>query len=199
MESLETMQPIVDREAGDFSRTESDESEKWFVMRDLKRINSKLPAHRMLKNKGFEVFTPLKWHLINRAGKKIREEIPFIQDLLFVKSSRSKLDPVVENTPTLQYRFFKGGGYREPMIVSDTRMNIFINAVRSTDRPAYYSPEELTPEVCGRTVRIIGGPLNGYEGPLLKVKGSKVKRVIVELPMLLATCVEVNPEFIQLL
>ena len=50
-----------------------------------------------------------------------------------------------------------------------------------------------------RRIRIIGGPLHGYEGSLVTVRGTTVKRLLVELPMLLAAAVEVEPEFIQFL
>ena len=59
------------------------------------------------------------------------------------------------------------------------------------------TPEELTPTMVGKKVRIIGGPLDSYEGRLQKMQGSQVKRLFVELPSLLAVSVEVNPEYIQ--
>ena len=61
-----------------------DEKVQWFVMRDLKRRNAKLPAYKQLADKGIKVFVPMKWHTIKRKGIVIREEIPVIQDLLFV-------------------------------------------------------------------------------------------------------------------
>lgn len=73
----------------------------------------------------------------------------------------------------------------------------FIRAVNSTDKPKYFLPGELTPDMCGRKVRIIGGPLSGYEGNLLKIRGSHVRRLIVELPNLLTAGVEILPEYIQ--
>ena len=51
----------------------------------------------------------------------------------------------------------------------------------------------------GKAVRIVGGPLDGYEGRLLKLQGSRIKRMFVELPDQLIVAVEVQPEFIQLL
>ena len=51
----------------------------------------------------------------------------------------------------------------------------------------------------GRSVRIIGGPLDGYEGRLQKLQGSRTKRLLVELPGLITAAVEVQPEFIMLL
>lgn len=49
----------------------------------------------------------------------------------------------------------------------------------------------------GKYVRIVGGLLDGYEGRLQKLQGSRVKRLFVELPGMLTAAVEVQPEFIQ--
>lgn len=174
-----------------------DEQAAWFVLRDLKRSNAKQPAYKILKEKHFEVFTPMKWHLTMRQGKRMREEIPFIQDLLFVHSKRYDLDPVVANIPTLQYRYVRGGNYCEPMLVPNDDMERFIHAVGSSTSPQYYLPEEITSAMYGRRIHIVGGPLDGYEGNLLTTRGSKTKRLIVELSGILAVGVEVNPEYIQ--
>lgn len=169
---------------------------QWFVMRDLKRSNAKVPAYKLLTEKGIEVFTPMKWQLTLKSGKRVREEVPYLHDLLFAHSSRLELEPHLRKMPTLQFRYFKGGGYCEPMVVREDIMNRFIKAVRSTEQPFYYRPDELSPDMIGRRVRIVGGPLNNYEGALLKIRGMRKKRLIVYLPTLLAAGVEVNPEFI---
>lgn len=170
----------------------------WFVMRDLKRPNAKCPAYEQLSSEGLEVFTPMISHLTVRRGKRVREERPFLPDLLFVHCSRSVLDPWVDAIPTLQYRYVRGA-YCKPMTVGEREMEHFIRAVRSTDSPRYYLPDELTSAQCGKMVRIVGGPLDGYEGRLLTVRGSRVKRLLVDIPNLLMAGVEVSPEYIQLL
>jgi hypothetical protein len=75
---------------------ENEEEVRWFVMRDLKRTNAKLPAYKLLDGKKMEVFVPMKWHLVTRKGVRVREEVPFIQDLLFVHETRKNLDAVVK-------------------------------------------------------------------------------------------------------
>ena len=157
-------------------------------MRDLKRANAKVPAYKLLEEMKMEVFVPMKWHLVTRKGMRIREEVPFIQDLLFVHETQNNLDAVVEKIPTLQYRWLR-----------DTDMERFISAVDATESPRYYLPEEITPTMYGRKIRIEGGPLSGYEGRLLTTRGSKVKRLLVELEGFLAVGVEVDPEYIQLI
>ena len=169
----------------------------WFVLRDLKRANAKNPAYKTLSAQGFEVFTPMRWRVVTRLGRRVREEVPLIQELLFVHTGRDLLDPVIEQLDTLQYRYVRGSTYCDPMRVRDNDMERFIRAVRSTDTPRYYLPEELTPAMYGRKIRIVGGPLDGCEGSLLTVRGSKVRRLLIDIPALLAVSVEVNPDYIQ--
>ena len=140
---------------------------QWFVMRDLKRTNAKLPAYQMLGEMGMEVFTPMVWK-------------------------------IVELTNTLQYRFLRDGK-RTPMTVRETEMERFKKAVEATVNHYYYTPKEVVPDMIGKRVRIVGGPLDGYEGNLQKMQGSRSKRLFVELPDLLTVAVEVQPEFIQII
>ena len=130
----------------------------WYVMRDLKRPNAKLPAYKQLSDEHLEVFTPMQWRLKLKNGKRIREEVPFMQDLLFI-----------------------------------------IRAVRGAENPKYYLPEEISDTMYGRMIRIIGGPFEGYEGRLLTTRGSKVKRLLVELPNFFSVGVEVNPDLIEII
>lgn len=171
---------------------------QWFVMRDLKRANTKLPAYKMLSDMNFEIFTPMTWKVRLVNGKRVPLKVPFMQDLLFVHVSRRMLDPVVERVSTLQYRFIRDG-LRTPMTVRDADMERFIHAVEAADDPKYYAPADIKPSMIGKTVRIIGGPLNDYVGKLQKIQGSKVKRLFVSLSNLLTVSVEVNPDYIQVL
>ena len=177
-----------------------DSQEHWFVMRDLKRPNAKLPAYKQLEDAGFRVFTPMTCKLSVIGGKKVRVQVPFVHDLLFVYSEKEILDKVVERTDTLQYRFVKGASYCTPMIVPVNDMERFIAAVSHVKTPKYYSPEEITPNMYGAKVRIVcEGPLNGFEGRLLKINGSRKKRFLVELPGIMAVSIEVdNFNYIEL-
>lgn len=171
---------------------------QWYAMRDLKRRNAKLPAYKMFEGMGMECFTPMVQRLKVVKGKHEEEIVPFMQDLLFVKETRERLDLIVERTPTLQYRY-KIGVRHTPIVVRNADMERFIKAVKSTNNPKYYSPDEITPDMRNRRILIIGGTLDGYTGTLVTTRGSKVKRLLVELPTLLAAAVEVQPEYIQLL
>ena len=173
------------------------ESLQWFAMRDLKRRHAKLPAYKLFESLKVSYFTPMVHRLVVVNGKRIDQEVPFMPDLLFVKDTREHLDLIVESTPKLQYRY-KIGVQHTPIIVPTTEMERFIYAVESSENPKYYSLDEVTPEMKNRKIRIIGGKLDGYTGTLVTTRGSKVKRLLVELPSLLAASVEVEAEYIQL-
>lgn len=168
---------------------------RWYVMRDLRRPNAHTFAYDILLEQGFEVFTPL----VHRLSKtRIPENRPLIHGLLFVRDTYNNINPVVEAIPTLQFRFVPGHKHK-PMVVPMIEMERFIHAVRATDSPRYYLPEEITPQMLGHTIRVIGGPLNGYEGALLSIRGSRVKRLLVRLHGFLSVGVEVSPEYIQMI
>lgn len=177
---------------------ETTELRQWFVMRDLKRGNAKQPAYKLLGELKIRFFTPMVWKLRIRQGKRVRQQVPFMPDLLFVYDSRKVLDPLVEQIATLQYRFVKGGNH-QPMTVRNADMERFIRAVDAMNNPCFYTPEEINPDMIGKKVRIVGGLLDGYEGCLQKMQGSRIKRLFVKLPNLLTATVEVQPEFIQVL
>ena len=171
---------------------------QWFAMRDLKRRHAKLPAYQLFENLKIPYFTPMVHCLTLVNGKRIAREVPFMQDLLFVKDTREHLDSIVEDTPKLQYRY-KLGVQHTPIIVPTADMERFIFAVRSSASPQFYALNEVTPAMVDRKIRIIGGLLDGYTGTLVTLRGSKTRRLLVMLPALLAASVEVEPEYIQLI
>ena len=175
-----------------------DDKSEWFVMRDLKRSNAKFPAYKMLEDCGFEVFTPLEWHISKVKGRKEKVLVPVIADLLFVKSTREQLDPIVLKTPTLQYRYGIGNSFRNPMTVPFKEMECFIKIAKSSLSPTYFMPEEITPDMIGKKITVVGGSLDGCEGYLITVRGSKRKRILMGISGLLAVRADVDPEYIRL-
>ena len=160
------------------SENSIDIEKHWYAMRDLKRSNALLPAYKQLSQAGMEVFTPMVSRVFSRNGKRIRKEVPFMQDLLFVNDVRQNLDLIVAKTPTLQYRFKKGGKYCEPIVIPQDAMTRFIGATQASANPKYYAMDE---------------------GKLQTIRGSKTKHLIIILPSLLAVSVEINDEYIELL
>lgn len=167
---------------------------EWFVMRDFKRFNAPERAYGMLKEKGFKVFTPMQRKSVKRLGMTLEVKVPVIPDILFVHSLREPLDKIVRSTYTLTYWYPKGGDFNHPMYVSKEDMERFIKVVETIDNPVYYLPDEIKPNMFGRKIQIIGGPLDGQIVTLLKSQGSKHKRFVVQLPKLLMATATLDPE-----
>lgn len=172
--------------------TPATSSAQWFALRDLSRPNAKLPAYKWLAVEGFELFTPMRDVVRERAGRRVREKVPFVQDLLFVHTTRAALDPQVERSQTLQYRFQKGAAYRDPIVVRDEDMERFIRAVTLSPRPRFFLPEEIKESMLGATVRVVGGNLDGLTGCLLSIRGSYKKRIKVDIPNFLCSGIEIT-------
>lgn len=167
---------------------------QWYVLRDLTRPNALYPAYKKLSALGYKVFTPTKSEIQIKNGKRILIERPVIHDLLFVFESKEKLDKVVMTYDTIQYRYLRGKPFQTPMTVSDTDMNNFIAAVNSNKPARYIAADKLTNNQLGKTVRLIcEGPLNGYHGKLVSIKGSSKKRILIELPSILSIALEISP------
>ncbi len=170
----------------------------WFVLRDLSRSNARMPGYKLLEKEGIRSFVPMRYVIRKKGGRNTRVQEPVVGSLVFAYSNKGILDPLTRKYRTLQYRYMYGRTIDDPMIVPRNEMERFIHAVESSySEPIYYSMEEITPDKCGREVRIIGGELDGYTGRLLRMRGSRVKRLIVELPGFFAAGVEVRPEYIR--
>lgn len=174
------------------------EQPQWYALRDFRRPNARQMGWEQLEAEGFQVFTPLKWTVRATPSGPQRRQRAIVPDLLFVRSTRQPLDEALRHIPTLQYRYARGR-QATPITVRAADMALFIHAVRSTTQVRYYRPDEITPDMYGRQVRIIGGPLDGYRGHLLYLRGSRTKRLLIQLPGFLTAAIEITPSYIQLL
>lgn len=179
--------------------TEEHPTKRWYVLRDLKRRNARRIALHDLADAGLEVFTPMMQVIESAASGRRRVDVPVIQDLLFAHEDKQILDAHIKRIPGLQYRYMRGQTIDNPMTVRDGDMERFIIAATATGTPEYFRPGEITSEMLGRDIRIVGGPLDGVEGRLLTVRGSRRRRIVVEIRGLISVAAEVSPEFIQML
>lgn len=174
-----------------------DETPQWYVLRDLSRPNAKLSAFEKLTERGVRCFTPMVKKPIERRGKHGWKDVPYSATYFSPQHAR-RARPFMRPGSNCNTAIYTVDLWN-PWPVREADMERFILAVTSSVSSKYYRPEEITPAMRNRRIRIIGGPLHGYEGSLVTVRGTTVKRLLVELPMLLAAAVEVEPEFIQLL
>ena len=176
--------------------------DRWYVLRDLARPNAKFPAYKQLQampEMAGCVFIPLKQRVFTEFGKRVVRLVPYLPDLIFVHKSREELEPIVQQINGLQFRYVRGGKQYEALAVRHDAMQRFIKAVEQTEVVQYYAFDEVSPQLYGKKIRIIGGRLNGLTGRLMSKRGSKVKRLIIDLEECrLSAAIQVESEYIQL-
>lgn len=161
---------------------------RWFAMRDIKRPNDPNRAYKVLRNKGFEVFTPVTFDAVKLYGRYVKVEKALFPDMLFVHTTKKLLDGQVEAIRTLSYRKWickSNPKENSVIIIDDASMKNFRIACDSEIKKEFLKPSEVDASLIGRKVSIFCSSVNGnFTGNLLHVKGRGLK-VLVELGGLL--------------
>ena len=180
-----------------------DTEDRWYVLRDLARPNAKKPAYRQLQEmpelEGC-VFIPMKQRMFVEFGKHVVRFVPYMPDLIFVHKSKEELAHILSMMPLLQFRYVRGGKQFEALSVRAKDFEKFRDAVEQTDNVEYFTYDEVSPQIYGKQIRIIGGRHNGIEGRLMSKRGRKFKRLLVDLQDCnISAAIQVESEYIQLL
>lgn len=147
----------------------SSEKMQWFAMRATYRRGMQIKA--LLDKEGINNFIPMRYEVRIRNGRKRRELVPVISDLIFVHAVQSELQKVKFKLPYFQYMIDIRNGQK--IIVPDDQMRQFIAVAGTYDEHLiFFSPDEVNLRR-GTKVRITGGDFEGYEGVFVKVKGAR--------------------------
>ena len=152
---------------------------QWFAMRAT--YKREMIAKEYLEGKGIEVFVPMKREIKVVRGIKMKLTVPAINSLIFVYARKEELQQAKFGVEYLQYITRKQDGQNIPIIVPDRQMEQFRQVVEDdTIDKIYYAPGELN-ITQGTKVRVHGGPMDGLEGVLMKVKGKREKQFTMEV------------------
>lgn len=163
---------------------------QWFAMRAT--YKREFVARDYLAAKGIEVFVPLKREIKVVGGIKRKVTVPAINSLIFVYAQKEVLQAAKFGVDYLQYLTRKLDGKNIPIIVPDRQMEQFRAVVEDdTIDKTFYAPGELN-MASGTKVRVHGGPMDGVEGLLVKIKGKRARQftMAVEGTIALSTNVE---------
>lgn len=152
---------------------------QWFAMRAT--YKREFVARDYLASKGIEVFVPMKREIKVVRGIKRKLTVPAINSLIFVYARKEELQQAKFGVEYLQYLTRKLDGQNIPIIVPNRQMEQFRQLVEDdTIDKIYYAPGELN-VTQGTKVRVHGGPMDGVEGVLLKVKGKRARQFTMEV------------------
>lgn len=168
----------------------------WFAMRVTYRREFKVK--KILDDAGIENYLPVHETLRLKYHRKVKETVPVVRGLIFVRTSQPVLQEIKTGLPFLQYIINKRTG--DKIVVPDAQMSRFI-AVTSTgnEKLLYFADNELN-LTKGTRVRVTGGEFEGYEGIFLKVKGARDRRVVIEIEGVVAVALTtISPELIEVI
>lgn len=152
----------------------------------------------LLDKQGINNFIPMRYEIREKNGRKKRELVPVIRDLIFVRAVQSELQRVKDRNPYLQYMIDIRNGQK--IIVPDEQMRQFIAVAGTYDEHLiFFNPDEVNLRK-GTKVRIIGGDFEGYEGVFIKVKGARDRRVVISLQGIIAMAMAtISPDLIEVI
>jgi transcription antitermination factor NusG len=167
----------------------------WYVLFAAKGKAAKIKHY--LDDASIEHFFPTYYKDVKfgRSEKFERVSLPLLGNLLFVKSSKRILDPVLNDlklklaiSSDLYYRDF---GDKRTIVIPDEQMRNFIAVTgNGVEDVIYLSNEEVNPQR-GVRVRITGGAFVGVEGIFMRIKGNK--RLVVSIPQLFSVATAYIP------
>ena len=174
------------------------ETQMWFAM--SAPFRRELDAKTQLERRSIESFVPMHFVVRRRGGRKSREEVPAISNLIFVRTTREAIQSAKNEIGYLQYLTRRENGRNVPIVVPEYQMEQFMAVSRSrSESLVYLRPEEID-LARGTSVRILGGPFDGVEGIFVKVHGSRNRRVVVMVEGIAAVATaEVSPDLIEVL
>lgn len=197
----EKQQQIVKQQSYHHHRMDNNNLEipVWFAM--SAPFCRELKAQQLLDKRCIESFIPMRYDVVaKKGGKKSRELVPAIHNLLFVRTTRSIIQEMKREILFLQYLTQAERGKNIPIIVPERQMQQFI-AVSETNNEQliYLKPEEINLKR-GTPVRIHGGAFDGVEGIFVKVKGIRSRRVVVLIKGVTAVVTaEIQSDLIEVL
>jgi transcription antitermination factor NusG len=179
---------------------------RWFVMRVAYQQEMKAKAFcdgagNNENGKVAECYIPMKYAEVEKRGKKVRKLVPAIHNLCFIQASGNQmasLKPTME-AAKIPVRYLLDKATGKPMIVPDRDMEVFIAVSGTNADDLIYlmdGVDEYPKLVSEDRVRVTGGPFEGAEGYVVRVK--KDRRVMVKISGTCAVLTSfIHPSFLQ--
>jgi transcription antitermination factor NusG len=155
-----------------------------------------------LEQASIEYFFPIyyKDRKIKGSERCERVSLPLLGNLIFAKSSKRVLDPVLKEAKMrlaiasdLYYRDF---GDKKIIVIPENQMQNFIAVAGNEKEQVIYLSNDEVNFRKGVRVRITGGVFAGVEGVFMRIKGDK--RLVVSIPNLFSVATAYIPsQFVQ--
>jgi len=177
-------------------QTDSD-IKRWYVLRAV--FHGEVIVRDMLRREGIQCYVPMYYRVDTVRQRKVRRLVPAVRELVFVYSTQNIISDFKRRCKKKVYWLMRPSALGpERIIIPDKDMDNFIRITQQHEREVtYFHPDELSLSK-GDSICIHGGPFNGVEGVLLKIKGKRDRQLVVSIPGIAAATVSVRPELVEL-
>ena len=169
------------------------EAKVWYAIRVT--FNREMKVKDDLDLRGIESFIPMKYVMGTRRGRRVKKLVPSIHNLIFFHIEPSLMKEY-KATTKLPIRYIMNPATKKPVVVPEQEMNNFIAVAGTYEEQLVYITPKPGQFTRGDRVRILGGPFEGAEGVLQRVKGDS--RVIVSVKGLVAVATtSIHPSLLE--
>ena len=165
--------------------------EHWYALKVF--YNRVLPVAQYLKQQGVQTYIPLRYtEVVVNGTRKIRQE-PAVSSLLFVRQTERY---IMELQNLMKARFplmaYFDRALKRPAVIPDDEMRIFMQVTSTEDPNLEYYDDCAIKYKTGDKVRVTGGPFEGAEGYIKRIKGNR--RLIVSIEGIIAVATTYVPQ-----
>lgn len=169
------------------------EAKVWYAIRVT--YNREMKVKEDLDLRGIESFIPMKYVMSIRRGRRVKKLTPSIHNLIFFHIEPSLMKEY-KATTKLPIRYIMNPATKNPVVVPEQEMKNFIAVAGTYEEQLEYITPKPGQFTRGDRVRILGGPFEGAEGVLQRVKGDS--RVIVTIKGLVAVATTtIHPSLLE--
>lgn len=168
---------------------------QWYALRIT--YSRELALKEYLDANGIENFIPMHYEYSVRNERRVRKLVPVIHNLVFVHSSRNRIDQIKDTmNMTLPIRYIMDKETRQPIIIPDSQMRSFMAIAGNYDQQLVYLEPSTVSFRKGDRVRVIGGAFAGIEGEFLRIKNDW--RVVVSIEGVVAVATAfIHPSLVE--
>jgi len=157
---------------------------KWFAMKVFK--NKAFEIERFFQEKGIETYIPIQWEEKIVRGEKKKVRIPAISSLIFCRLEGEKvIDVEKELYPRVYlYRYRQS---KNPAVIPEREMDVFKMITSTEENKWDFVDVDSIKFSTNDKVRVTGGPFEGAEGYIKRIKGNRRLVVAIEGIVAIAT------------
>ncbi len=150
----------------------------WFAMSAT--FGRELKAKTFLESKSVRCFIPMRYKMVeDKKQGKIRKLVPAINNLIFVYTTKERIQSLKRLITYLQYLTKPVAGKNVPITIPEHQMQQFIKVCDThDDKLIYLAPSEINLDK-GTPVKIIGGIFDGITGTFIRVDKGYKRCVVV--------------------